>query len=221
MPRVLHPLVAPLLEGVVVGDCAFPERGLVVGERMRCAKEMLARPDLPERVERKRIVVDRKAAHPDMQRGAEIGVHHELLVAHREAALEPAGGMQDEIRAALDRRQHRHRAFLHRLPVGNLRRGERAGTAQAAARAGARAARRPASPAPAPACRRSASRSAARSRTGNCRRSTGAPGRSSWVSAQPAIVSASAWAIAPALVTGPIAPPRMNGTTTAHWLARA
>jgi hypothetical protein len=50
---------------------------------------------------------------------------------------------------------------------------------------------------------------------------TGAPGRSSWVSAHPTIVSASAWATAPALVTGPIAPPRMNGTTTAHWFARA
>ena len=45
---------------------------------------------------------------------------------------------------------------------------------------------------------------------------TGAPGRSSWVSAQPAMVSASDWAMAPALVTGPMAPPRMKGTTTAH-----
>ena len=50
---------------------------------------------------------------------------------------------------------------------------------------------------------------------------TGAPGRSSWVSAQPAMVSASDWAMAPALVTGPIAPPRMKGTTTAAWFARA
>ena len=50
---------------------------------------------------------------------------------------------------------------------------------------------------------------------------TGAPGRSSCVSAQPAMVSASDWAIAPALVTGPMAPPRMNGTITAAWLARA
>jgi len=50
---------------------------------------------------------------------------------------------------------------------------------------------------------------------------TGAPGRSSSASAHPAMVSASDWAIAPAPVTGPIAPPRMKGTTTAHWLARA
>ncbi len=46
---------------------------------------------------------------------------------------------------------------------------------------------------------------------------TGAPLRSNWVSAQPAMVSACACAIAPALVTGPIAPPRMNGTMTAAW----
>jgi hypothetical protein len=44
---------------------------------------------------------------------------------------------------------------------------------------------------------------------------TGAPGRSSWVRAQPAMVSASDCAMAPALVTGPIAPPRMKGTITA------
>jgi hypothetical protein len=41
------------------------------------------------------------------------------------------------------------------------------------------------------------------------------------VIAQPTIVSAWACAIAPALVTGPIAPPRMKGTITAAWLARA
>ena len=44
---------------------------------------------------------------------------------------------------------------------------------------------------------------------------TGAPLRSSWVIAQPAIVSAKDCAIAPALVTGPIAPPKINGTITA------
>ena len=50
---------------------------------------------------------------------------------------------------------------------------------------------------------------------------TGAPLRSSWVSAQPAIVSAKDCAMAPALVTGPIAPPRMKGTITAACPARA
>jgi hypothetical protein len=50
---------------------------------------------------------------------------------------------------------------------------------------------------------------------------TGAPFRSNCVSAQPAMVSASDCAMAPALVTGPIAPPRMKGTMTAAWFARA
>ena len=45
-------------------------------------------------------------------------------------------------------------------------------------------------------------------------KTTGAPLRSSCVSAQPASVSASDCAIAPAEVTGPIAPPRMKGTST-------
>ena len=43
-------------------------------------------------------------------------------------------------------------------------------------------------------------------------RMTGAPGRTSWVSATPTMASAIAWATAP---------PRMKGTTTAHWLAAA
>src|SRR5271166_6957327 len=57
LTHVLHPLVAPLFEGIVVGDRALPERGLVVGERMGGAKEMLARADFAEGLERKRVVV--------------------------------------------------------------------------------------------------------------------------------------------------------------------
>src|SRR5271166_6910995 len=59
--RVLHPLVAPLLERMIVRDRALPERGLVVAERMGRAKKMLARTDLAEGVERQRVVVDRQA----------------------------------------------------------------------------------------------------------------------------------------------------------------
>ena len=50
---------------------------------------------------------------------------------------------------------------------------------------------------------------------------SGAPGRSSCVIAQPTMVSASDCAMAPAVVTGPMAPPRIKGTITAAWLARA
>ena len=46
-------------------------------------------------------------------------------------------------------------------------------------------------------------------------RIAGAPGRSSCVSATQNSASAKHCASAPAVVTGPIAPPRMNGTHTA------
>ena len=48
---------------------------------------------------------------------------------------------------------------------------------------------------------------------------TGAPGRASWLKLTPAMPSASAWASAPAVVTGPIAPPRMKGAMTMPWFA--
>jgi len=44
-------------------------------------------------------------------------------------------------------------------------------------------------------------------------RTNGAPGRTSWLKAPHIIASAKAWAIEAAVVTGPIAPPRMNGAT--------
>ena len=47
----------------------------------------------------------------------------------------------------------------------------------------------------------------------------GAPLRTSWVKAPTIIASASAWAIDAAVVTGPIAPPRMKGETMSPWLA--
>ena len=47
-------------------------------------------------------------------------------------------------------------------------------------------------------------------------RIAGEPGRSSWVRATPTMASAMDWAMAPAVVTGPMAPPRMKGTTTVH-----
>ena len=51
---------------------------------------------------------------------------------------------------------------------------------------------------------------------------TGEPGRTSWPSAIADHASRrSAWATAPAIVTGPIAPARMNGTITGAWLASA
>ncbi len=49
---------------------------------------------------------------------------------------------------------------------------------------------------------------------------TGAPGRISWVSAMPDSASAICWTSAAGMVTGDIAPIRMNGVTTHGWPAR-
>src|SRR4029079_14151366 len=50
---------------------------------------------------------------------------------------------------------------------------------------------------------------------------TGAPGRTSWTYAIPAIASASVWVAAPAAVAGDMAPARMNGVIITAWLASA
>ena len=49
---------------------------------------------------------------------------------------------------------------------------------------------------------------------------TGAPGRISWVSAMPVSASAICCTSAAGIVTGDIAPIRMNGVTTQGWPAR-
>ena len=50
---------------------------------------------------------------------------------------------------------------------------------------------------------------------------TGAPGRTSWVSAMPPSASARVWAHTAAAVTGDIAPARTNGVTSTAWFAAA
>src|SRR3954471_23129976 len=50
---------------------------------------------------------------------------------------------------------------------------------------------------------------------------TGAPGATSWTKAIPDKDSASVCAAVPAMVTGDIAPARMNGVMIVAWLARA
>ena len=42
----------------------------------------------------------------------------------------------------------------------------------------------------------------------------GEPGRTSWLRAIPVMASAKAWAISAGWVTGPMAPPMMNGEIT-------
>ena len=119
-PRLAR--VAPLLEAVVVGGRAVVERGLVVAQRVLRREEVLARSELVEAVERELVVVERHTLEPAVQGAAEVGVHHELLVAHHQPALQPARRVEHEVRAAQDRRHHRHRRLRHRLAVGDLRR---------------------------------------------------------------------------------------------------
>ena len=50
---------------------------------------------------------------------------------------------------------------------------------------------------------------------------TGAPGRTSWTKVMPPSASARVWAQTPAVVTGAIAPARINGVIRVAWLASA
>ena len=52
-------------------------------------------------------------------------------------------------------------------------------------------------------------------------KTTGAPGRTSWVKAMPARPSARVWVMTPTGVTGAMAPDRMKGVTMVAWLLRA
>ena len=52
-------------------------------------------------------------------------------------------------------------------------------------------------------------------------KTTGAPGRQSWVSAMPTEASARICVSVPTAVTVDMAPARMNGEITVAWLARA
>ena len=66
-----------------------------------------------------------RVPHPEL-----VCVEDELLVAHCEPALEPAGCVQDEVRAAEHGRLHRVRGLVRRLRVGDLRRGQRSAGAE-------------------------------------------------------------------------------------------
>ena len=59
-----------------------------------------------------------------------VGVHDELLVGRGEAALHPAGGVKDEIRAGMDGRDQRLGALIGGLRIGDLGGAERAAGAE-------------------------------------------------------------------------------------------
>jgi len=97
---------------------------------MVAAEEMAAGADLQEGVHGQRVVVHHHAGEVGMQGAAEIRIHDEFFIGHGQQAIEEAGGMQDEVGAAMHRRQHRHQPFLHRLAVRQLGVGKIAGAAQ-------------------------------------------------------------------------------------------
>ena len=92
----------------------------------RAAEEVRAGPHLPDGVHRLCVLREIHPLEQARHLAAEIGVEDRLLVARDEPALEPPGGVVDEVRAGQHRHQQRPRAFLPRLPVRQLRRRERA-----------------------------------------------------------------------------------------------
>lgn len=65
-----------------------------------------------------------------MKRTALFGIHGELLVRHDKFCLEPAGRVQDEVRARHERRPQGTCAFARSLCIGNLRRAQLAAAAK-------------------------------------------------------------------------------------------
>src|SRR3954469_14562849 len=96
--RGVEPAVdLPLLEGVVVRQLRPPERVLEVGQGVRRAKEMLAGAAAEHRVEGIAVVSDIDALDVRLGHRRLVLVEHELLVADREAALEPARSVEVEV----------------------------------------------------------------------------------------------------------------------------
>src|ERR1017187_9817997 len=80
----------PLLVAVVVRERGAIERILEIGLRMGAAQKVLAGPDLAYGIQRLAIHRQVYAREQRMHHAGLIHVHDEFLVAHREAALEPA-----------------------------------------------------------------------------------------------------------------------------------
>src|SRR5207302_611854 len=119
----------PLLEPVVVGERRAVEGRLEVRLRVGAAEEVLARTDLADGVERLAVLGQIHSREQRMHHARLIGVHHELLVAHGQTALEPPGGMQHEVDTRETGGSQRVGRLVGRLGIRDL------GRAQCAARA--------------------------------------------------------------------------------------
>ena len=84
-------------------------------------EEVRARLVRQERVHRLAVLGQVDAGREGVPHAELVGVEHELLVPHREPALEPAGGVEHEVHAAEHRRLHRVGGLVGRLRVGDLR----------------------------------------------------------------------------------------------------
>src|SRR2546430_17400203 len=88
---------------------------------VRAAEEMLAGTAFADGIERLTVVRQVDAGQQRMHHARLVGVHDELLVAHREAPLEPPGGMQHEVDAAQTGRNEGVGGLISRLRVRDLR----------------------------------------------------------------------------------------------------
>ena len=109
----------PLLEAGVVGDVAAIERGLEIGERVGSTQEVLPGSVVADGVDGLAVLrqiesLDERGHHPAL-----VLVHDELLVADRQPALLPSGGVQHEVGA----RRARSAAMLQRSRRRPARRG--------------------------------------------------------------------------------------------------
>ena len=174
-----------------------------------------------DRIERLAVLGQVDALDEDGHHPALVGVEDELLVADGEAALEPAGRVEDEVDAGEDRRLEGRGALVGGLRVGDLRGAQVAAGAERDAEPAGQRGHRRTGRARAPASRTSArpTASTSSSRTTRARPAPRA-GRAARTSSRPAIRRASGRQT-PAAVTGAIAPARMNGVMSVAWFASA
>ena len=149
----------------------------------------------------------------------QLDVDDELLEAGDQAALEPAGGVHHPVGAGQERRQHRHQRLVAGLRVGHLRGREPAAGAERQPEVAGDLAGAEQADAGLRRAERRRARTACRCWRGTSRRPPGRPGRISCESAMPDSASAICCTSAAGIVTGDIAPIRMNGVSTTGWLA--
>ncbi len=121
MRGVERTVLLPLLETIIVGHDRAIKGPLEISLGVRRAEEMPAWTDFAQRVERLAVGGHIDALQQYAEHAGLVGVHDELLVAHRKAALEPAGRVQHEVDAGKRRRLQRIRRLVGGLRIRDLR----------------------------------------------------------------------------------------------------